>query len=100
MVGVTELDRLFDVHVLIGVVARPVEERERRPETADDKQDCENAEAGVDVGSAMEQLTHRRPRRRDRRTRFTLSDPISLLELAPLHNWIRGGRARDGPASR
>jgi hypothetical protein len=59
VVRVAELDGLFDVDALIGVVARPVEQGEDGPETADEKQNCQNAEAGIDVAISMEELTHR-----------------------------------------
>jgi hypothetical protein len=59
MMRVAELDWLFDVHALIGVVARPVEHGEGGAEAADDEQDCEDAEPRVDVRIAVKKLTHR-----------------------------------------
>jgi hypothetical protein len=59
VMSVAELDWLVDVDVLVGVVGRPVEQCEGRPEAADDEYECENAEPGIDVGIAMEELTHR-----------------------------------------
>ena len=57
--GMAELDGLLDERVLIGVVARHVEQGDGAAEAADEHGNRENAEPGIDVGVAMENLTHR-----------------------------------------
>jgi hypothetical protein len=77
VVSVAELDGLFDVNVLIGVVRRPVEQSEGGPQAGDEKQNRENAEPRIDVRIAMEELTHRLDVR-------ILWKRLSVLELAGL----------------
>ena len=59
VVRVAELDRLFDVNGLVRVVAGQVQRRNGAPEAADEQEKRQDTEPGVDVGVAMEELTHR-----------------------------------------
>ena len=54
-----ELDRLLDEHVLVGDVAGQVEHGDDAAEDGGEADDGQDAEPGVDVGVAMEDLTHR-----------------------------------------
>jgi hypothetical protein len=59
MVGMTELDGLLDVVVLSRVIARQVEHPDDAAERQGEENDAENAEPGIEVGVALEYLTHR-----------------------------------------
>ena|SRR5689334_5314861 len=71
----TELDRLLDEHVLARVVAREMQQGDDAASGQRDGNDGQDAQSGVDVGSAMKDLTHRVETRE--RT------PKSLLETGP-----------------
>ena len=53
MVRVAELDRLLDVVVLPGVVARKMEQADDAAESQEKRDDRQNAEPGIDVGVAV-----------------------------------------------
>ena len=56
---VAELDRLFDEHVLVRVVAGKVEQGDDAASEPGDGDNGQDAQSGVDVGGAMKDLTHR-----------------------------------------
>jgi hypothetical protein len=59
VVCVAELDWLRDEDRLVGVISRPVQHPNDPPEKPDENQDREYAQSGIDVGSSVEDLTHR-----------------------------------------
>ena len=59
MVGVAELNRLFDEIVLARVVTRQMEHRDDAAKRRHEEDDRQNAQPGVDIGMALEDLTHR-----------------------------------------
>ena len=86
-----ELDRLLDELALAGVVAGQMEQTDRAAEDGHEPYRRQNAEPGVDVRVAMEDLTHRV----DVRAKF----PKSLLETGVLQKWTAPpcGRGRPAP---
>ena len=59
VVCVAELNRLFDEGALVGVIPGPVERPDGGAERTANNHKRQDAESGVDVGMAMENLTHR-----------------------------------------
>jgi hypothetical protein len=57
--GMAELDWLLDVQALVGVVSREVQHADGAAEDGDEACDRKDAQPGIDVGLAMEDLTHR-----------------------------------------
>ena len=59
VVSVAELDRLLDEHILVGVVSREVEQSDDTAENGGESDGGQDAQSGIDVRVAIEDLTHR-----------------------------------------